>query len=318
MDKCLTAVSTQDNHMECLPSLLCFQIVFDDPEILAHAKTTNEIKECCKDIKVLGRKDLRMLLSWWKTLHGEDEKPTIASQETEEENKDTKKDVDSSDEEEIDKHISELQVNNIRFRTVHFVNNAKTLAVDTFQNRTFSMYLRPVQLQLVSLFDIDQLENNKRRSVVHLMNPFSFIQAEEHRELKRKKKKTLKERKKLNERLNLKMVIKGDDGPTMESDDMFSLKQLSSANQVTSIVDQAPDLVAESDDEEAVPIPKYQRYQKDEGRLDSSGTYYKDSDSELEMESEGEDDEDVKEGLGMSIYHFQFFEVRSFGGFSSS
>lgn len=95
------------------------------------------------------------------------------------------------------------------------------------------------------------------------------------------------------------MVIKGDDGPTMEGDDMFNLKQLSSANQISSIVDQAPDLVAESDEEDSTPKPKYQRYQKDGGHLDSSGTYYKDSDSELEMESEDEDKDDIKEGLGL-------------------
>lgn len=133
--------------------------------------------------------------------------------------------------------------------------------------------------------------------VFSLMLIILLLQAEELRELKRKKKKALKERRKLNERLNLKMVLKGDDGPTMEGDDMFSLKQLSTANQITSVIDQSPDIVAESDEEESAPKPKYQRYQKDEGHLDSSGLYYKDSDSELEMESD-EEEEDVKEGLG--------------------
>lgn len=95
------------------------------------------------------------------------------------------------------------------------------------------------------------------------------------------------------------MVLKGDSGPTMESEGMFELKQVNSSKQMKKIIDQTPDTVAESDEEEEIKS-KYLRYTKDEQHLSSSGLYYKDSDSELEMESESEDEADIKEGLGLS------------------
>ncbi|KAM4692250.1 pre-rRNA 2'-O-ribose RNA methyltransferase FTSJ3 [Rhinophrynus dorsalis] len=40
------------------------ELVLDHPELEKHPATTNDIRECCSDIKVLGRKELRSLLSW--------------------------------------------------------------------------------------------------------------------------------------------------------------------------------------------------------------------------------------------------------------
>lgn len=45
------------------------EIILDTSTIKNHPSTTEEIKACCRDIKVLGRKELRELLKWWKTLH---------------------------------------------------------------------------------------------------------------------------------------------------------------------------------------------------------------------------------------------------------
>lgn len=223
--------------------MIIFQIVFDDPNILNHEKTTTEIKECAKDIKVLGRKDLRYLLNWRKALHEE------------------------------------------------LVQNKNELKEDELTAQT--------QTKEKEEPNDESIEDND----LHMVDQqIAELQEEEYRDQKRKKKKVLKERKKLNERLNLKMVLKNDDGPTMEGDDMFSLKQVKDNKKMNKIIDQTPDVVAESDEDEGLKhVPKYTRYEKGTGRLDSSGTYYKDSDSELEMESDGENEDNIEPGLGKSV-----------------
>uniref|UniRef100_A0A672M3C9 Ribosomal RNA methyltransferase FtsJ domain-containing protein n=1 Tax=Sinocyclocheilus grahami TaxID=75366 RepID=A0A672M3C9_SINGR len=55
---CLSCVSTSNFH------LFLLQITFNNPELESHPITSPEIRECCCDIKVLGRKELRLLLSW--------------------------------------------------------------------------------------------------------------------------------------------------------------------------------------------------------------------------------------------------------------
>lgn len=95
------------------------------------------------------------------------------------------------------------------------------------------------------------------------------------------------------------MVIKGDSGPKEEEEGLFDLKEISSMMKMQKVVDQTPEVLAESDvdSDDEVKKPKYVRYSKEDSHLSSSGTYYKDSDSELEME-ESDDDEQLKEGLG--------------------
>ncbi|KAI0208706.1 pre-rRNA 2'-O-ribose RNA methyltransferase FTSJ3 [Lamellibrachia satsuma] len=62
----VTTFLTAENHLELLAH--CNEVAFDDNTIANHKLTTNEIKECCKDIKVLGKKELRSLLNWRKKL----------------------------------------------------------------------------------------------------------------------------------------------------------------------------------------------------------------------------------------------------------
>lgn len=230
-----------ENGIEALQD--ASEILLNDDEIINHEKTTNEIKECCKDIKVLGRKDLRLLLNWWKALR----EALVKSKD------------ESNDNPEATKES---------------VEGSKNLTLE----------------------EVEDLEDEE------ITKEIETIRAEEARELKRKKKKVNKERQKLNERLNLKMVHKGDEGPKLEGDDMFSLTQIKTHEQLATVTDQSPDVVAESDhdsDDESKRKPKKVTYEKDKGHLDSSGLYYKSDDSESEKSDEESSDSE-KSGLGFS------------------
>lgn len=67
------------------------------------------------------------------------------------------------------------------------------------------------------------------RDMADLSQQVSELQEEEAQALRRKRKRANKERKKLQDRLNLKMVLRGDEGPKLERDDMFRLQQIESS-----------------------------------------------------------------------------------------
>ncbi|KAF7992690.1 hypothetical protein HCN44_005034 [Aphidius gifuensis] len=219
------------------------EVIFDDDKIKNHEKTTKEIIECCRDIKVLGGKDLRLLEKWHKALHTEFHgKSDVAEDENDDNIEDENKGL--TEEEKEDKE------------------NAK------------------IEAEIAEL------------------------KAASAKEEKRKKKKVIKERQKLNERINLKMVHKGDEGPKLEEEDIFSMKQIKTYEQLSSVTDQNPDIVAHSDDDsddERKPLPNKTKYEKEDGTyLDSSGRYYKSQDDPSDnSESEEESDSD-KSGLGFS------------------
>lgn len=224
------------------------QLVFDSPDIENHPATTPEIKECCQDIKVLGRKDLRELLKWWKTLHEHfhvtktDETPAPATVEPTEEEKDE--------------------------------------------------------------MELDQVE----KTLVEM-------QLEQDREAKRKKKKANKERSKLAEKLNLKMVIQGDAGPREEGDAMmFSLGNIKNRKELERLMDVEPDFVLERNKQSDSEFkPKFVKYDREgKGDLFEQDDVYvsdddaEDSDADLEKtgemafdeskndESEDDDDENAR------------------------
>ncbi|KYM84305.1 Putative rRNA methyltransferase 3 [Atta colombica] len=213
------------------------EIVIDDEIIDKHEKTTKEIRECCKDIKVLGRKDLKLLLSWWKALK----------------------------------------------KTQPETNGEKNVTKD-------EITVTPATINLEEQEDLEDEAIQKQ---------IAELREAETRELKRKKKKANKDRQKLNERLNLKMIHKSDEGPKLERDDLFNLNQIQTYQQLEQVTDQIPDILAESDvdsDEEVKSKTIY--YEKDIGHLDSKNLYYKSEESE-ESDTDASDDESEKSGLGL-------------------
>lgn len=219
-----------ENGLTALAGLT--EIKFDDKFIASHPKTTDEIKECCRDIKVLGRKELKDLLRWWKLLHNELYKKELPIAEDEIVTKVvTADDLDDAEIDEVDRHVAELI-------------------------------------------------------------------AEEERDARRKKKKVNKERAKLSEKLNLKMIIKGDEGPREDLDDViFNLKDIKNKKDLSQIIDQiAPD-GDEFDSSDDELKPKYVRYDKE-----TKGDLYEDPNIlNRESGSEIDSDEDLhKEGLAIS------------------
>jgi len=92
------------------------EINIDDPKIENHKATTTEIKECFKDIKVLNRKDLKDIIKWWKLLKAE-LYPTEKSEsktENEQPKEITEEDQEDMELAEMDKHIEELKLDEIR------------------------------------------------------------------------------------------------------------------------------------------------------------------------------------------------------------
>lgn len=218
-------------------------IVFDDDKITTHPRTTDELRECCKDIKVLGRKDLRLLLNWWKALRAElypkeevkvisttddtkNAKPTLTQQE-----------VEDMEFEEIERQIEELEV-------------------------------------------------------------------EGEKDQKRKKKKVQEARRKLNEKLNLKMVIKGDAGPQEEDAEIFSLRTIRSAAELEDLQDVAPDLYLPEQDANNEFIAKYKKYESNGFHLDDDGLYADDDNAnadDADSNSNDSDDEENLDGKGLGF-----------------
>ncbi|XP_070765007.1 pre-rRNA 2'-O-ribose RNA methyltransferase FTSJ3 isoform X2 [Enoplosus armatus] len=193
-----TAFLKADNPVDFLSK--ASEITFDNTDLESHPATSDEIKECFRDIKVLGRKELRLLLNWRskmkrflvRKLKMEAKQPDqeLNSDEdggnSEEEPDKKKREEEEEDEEaEMDKKLAELK-------------------------------------------------------------------AEELAELKRKKRKLLKERRKQRERVELKMDLPGVSIADSGDSSMFSLSTINKQKALADISKgdmQAADALEEGDDD---------------------------------------------------------------------
>ncbi|XP_055378508.1 pre-rRNA 2'-O-ribose RNA methyltransferase FTSJ3 [Condylostylus longicornis] len=235
----MSVIDFMENENPLLALQGAGSILINHEGVKNHPKTTLEILECCKDIKVLGRKDIKGLLLWHKHVRAD-----LFKQE--------------------EKKVEEVD------------------------NTT------PIKE-----FTVEELEEIEMEE---LEKQIAELTEEERKEAKRKKKKMLKERAKLNEKMNLKMVIKGDEGPRDEGDDgVFVLKDITNEEELNALQDIAPDFVVEDEMLAGGFIPKYKKYQKEESHLDDDGNVNSKNATDDENESISSEESNYDEtGLGLS------------------
>ncbi|XP_038056002.1 pre-rRNA 2'-O-ribose RNA methyltransferase FTSJ3-like [Patiria miniata] len=164
-----------DTPVELLNS--ASELVIDDPSIANHHLTTQELRHCCKDIKVLGRKEIRMLLNWQKKLAKEAENRAEAERKAAEEaaGKGEAKDGEADDEadsedelEEINKQLEEAKEeektalkrkrkDQLKMRKKLRERLQKAMAMTTGQNDT---------AETVSLFALQNMKNKQQLQAI--------------------------------------------------------------------------------------------------------------------------------------------------------
>ncbi|XP_068599419.1 pre-rRNA 2'-O-ribose RNA methyltransferase FTSJ3 [Brachionichthys hirsutus] len=173
----VTSFLKADNAVDFLNK--ASEITFDHAELECHPATSAEIKECCRDIKVLGRKDLRLLLNWRSKLRrylGKKLRPGA---------KQLDQAIDSSDEEgNIEEEPEKKQEED------------------------------------------EEAEMEKK---------LAELKTEEVAELKRKKRRLLKEQRKQRERVALKMDLPGVSIADTSDSSMFSLSTINKKKALTDI-----------------------------------------------------------------------------------
>ncbi|XP_061883817.1 pre-rRNA 2'-O-ribose RNA methyltransferase FTSJ3 [Entelurus aequoreus] len=181
------------------------EMTFDNPDLEDHFTTSDEIKECCRDIKVLGRKELRLLLNWrtkmrryltkkLKEAKQQDQGISLSSDEAE-----------GSSDDEAD-------------------NNKKK----------------------------EEGEEEELNEEEEMEKKLAELKSEEVADLKRKKRKLLKEHRKQRERVELKMDLPGVSIADNEDVSLFSLHTMKKKQELANISQgdmQAADALSDDDED---------------------------------------------------------------------
>lgn len=201
------------SHIELLSNTT--ELVFDDDTIANHPLTTEEVRECCKDLKVLGKQELRALLSWRKKIRAQLHSEESKTKELEEKEADEEEDEDVK----IQRQIAELQES-------------------------------------------------------------------ENKELKKKKRKVREEKKKLQHKMDMKMILPKDVSEMTVDLDLFNLKNIKTKKHLSEVSEGDVMLADEDEPEETPPrklVEKYSRYSDSEAEdEDDEMSHSEDQGSDLE------------------------------------
>ncbi|XP_036794720.1 pre-rRNA 2'-O-ribose RNA methyltransferase FTSJ3 [Oncorhynchus mykiss] len=185
-----TAFLKADNPVDFLSK--ANEINFDNPELESHEATSDEVIECCRDIKVLGRKELRLLLNWRSKLR------RYLAKKLKDEAKQLDEDIKLSSGEE---------------------------ASDAEEKKEEKKEEKEKKKMTVA----EKKEEEAELEEEEMEQKLAELKAEEVAELRRKKKKLLKERRKQRERVALKMDLPGVSIADGNDSSMFSLVTINKA-----------------------------------------------------------------------------------------
>ncbi|CAG8552407.1 1511_t:CDS:10 [Acaulospora morrowiae] len=139
------------------------KLKFDTDEahkLLNHESTTEEIKACCEDLKVLGKREFKSLLKWRKNIIESLKEPAKedVKETTEEEkiNENEKIDEDEAIQEELDRLVQEEQTRRKQLRRK--INEKRQKNVTRMQLKMISP--TDIVLDDNSLFDLKKVDKN--------------------------------------------------------------------------------------------------------------------------------------------------------------